>query len=45
LGGQLARALQLPASAVTGEVSHLATISLEHHLERNLRAMHVLDIS
>ena len=44
LGGQLARALQLPASAVTGEVSHLATISLEHHLERNLRAMHVLDI-
>jgi DNA repair protein RecO (recombination protein O) len=45
LGGQLARALQMPASVVTGEVSHLATISLEHHLERHLRAMHVLDIS
>ena len=45
LGGQLARALQMPASVVTGEVSHLATISLEHHLERHLKAMHVLDIS
>ena len=33
------------ASAVTGEVSHLATISLEYHLERHLRAMHVLEIS
>ena len=45
LGGQLARALQMPASVVTGEVSHLATISLECHLERHLRAMHVLEIS
>jgi DNA repair protein RecO (recombination protein O) len=45
LGGQLSRALQLPASAVTGEVSHLATISLEYHLERHLRSMHILDIS
>jgi DNA repair protein RecO (recombination protein O) len=43
LGGQLARALQMPASVVTGEVSHLATVSLEHHLERHLRVMHVLE--
>ena len=43
LGGQLARALQLPASATTGEVAHLATISLESHLERRLRVPHVLE--
>jgi DNA repair protein RecO (recombination protein O) len=43
LGGQLSRALQLPASVVTGEVSHLATLSLEHHLERRLRSLHVLE--
>jgi DNA repair protein RecO (recombination protein O) len=43
LGGQLARALEMPASAVTGEVAHLATVSLEQHLERRLRALHVLE--
>jgi DNA repair protein RecO (recombination protein O) len=43
LGGQLARALQMPASATTGEVSNLATISLEQHLEKRLRALHTLE--
>ena len=33
----------MPASVVTGEVSHLATISIEQHLERRLRAMHILE--
>lgn len=43
LGGQLARALQVPASSTTDEVTHLATISLETHLERRLRVPHVLE--
>jgi DNA repair protein RecO (recombination protein O) len=42
LGGKLARALEVPASAVTAEVSRLATLSLEKHLERRLRAAHAL---
>ncbi len=45
LGGQLTRALQMPASATTGEVASLATVSLERHLERNLRALHILERS
>ena len=43
LGGRLAKVLQLPASSMTGEVAHLATISLEQHLERRLRALHALE--
>jgi len=43
LGGQLAKVLEMPASSLTGEVAHLATISLERHLERRLRALHVLE--
>ena len=43
LGGQLAMALQIPASAITGEVTHLATISLERHLDKRLRALHTLE--
>jgi DNA repair protein RecO (recombination protein O) len=43
LGGQLALALQEPRSATTHEVEHLATGALEHHLERRLRSMTVLD--
>lgn len=43
LGGRLVKALQLPASSMTGEVAHLATLSLEHHLERRLRALHMLE--
>jgi DNA repair protein RecO (recombination protein O) len=45
LGGQLARALEMPASATTGEVANLATVSLERHLERRLRALHTLERS
>jgi hypothetical protein len=33
----------MPASATTGEVANLATVSLERHLERNLRALHILE--
>ncbi|HUB70110.1 MAG TPA: DNA repair protein RecO [Acidimicrobiales bacterium] len=42
LGGRLVKALQMPASSMTAEVAHLATVSLEHHLERRLRALQVL---
>jgi DNA repair protein RecO (recombination protein O) len=44
LGGQLSRALALPAGAVTSEVSHLVTVALETHLERRLKALHLLDV-
>jgi DNA repair protein RecO (recombination protein O) len=43
LGGQLGRALEMPASATTAEVASLATVSLERHLERRLRALHTLE--
>lgn len=43
LGGRLSRALQEPASAATHEVERLATVSLEHHLERRLKAGRLLD--
>jgi DNA repair protein RecO (recombination protein O) len=43
LGGQLAAALSEPAGPVTAAASSLATISLEAHLERRLRAVHALD--
>jgi len=42
LGGRLVKALEMPASSMTAEVANLATISLEHHLERRLRALQVL---
>lgn len=45
LGGHLARALDMPASATTGEVANLATVSVECHLERRLRALHTLERS
>ncbi|HVE47876.1 MAG TPA: DNA repair protein RecO [Acidimicrobiales bacterium] len=45
LGGGLAAALDEPAGPVVLEVEHLATSSLEHHLERRLRTLHVLDRS
>ena len=45
LGGQLGRALELPPSATTSEVASLATVSLEHHLERRLRALRTLECS
>ncbi len=37
LGGSVGAALALPPSPATGEVEHLATAALEHHLERRLR--------
>ena len=45
LGGRLAEALREPAGATTAEVSELASRSLEHHLERRLRSLTVLDRS
>lgn len=45
VGGDLAGALNAsPApSAVTAEVDQLAASAIEHHLERRLRSLHVLD--
>jgi DNA repair protein RecO (recombination protein O) len=43
VGGQLARALELPASPTTAEVASLATTSLEQHLERRLRSLRTLE--
>ncbi|HUR18820.1 MAG TPA: DNA repair protein RecO [Acidimicrobiales bacterium] len=45
LGGGLAAALDEPAGPVVLEVEQLATSSLEHHLERRLRTLHVLNRS
>ena len=43
LGGRLNEALSVPASPATFEVDHLATRAVEHHLERRLRSVTVLD--
>jgi len=43
LGGRLAAALDAPASSATHEVDHLATRVMEHHLERRLRSVGLLD--
>lgn len=43
LGGRLGAALAVPASASTYEVEHLATRAIEHHLERKLRSVTLLD--
>lgn len=43
LGGRLAAALAEPASPATREVDHLATRVMEHHLERRLRSVGLLD--
>jgi DNA repair protein RecO (recombination protein O) len=43
LGGRLATALAAPASPATHEVDHLATRVMEHHLERRLRSVGLLD--
>ncbi|MGH9057902.1 MAG: DNA repair protein RecO [Acidimicrobiales bacterium] len=42
LGGDLRTALTLPAGPVTAEVSDLAVLTLEAHLERRLRAVRLL---
>jgi DNA repair protein RecO (recombination protein O) len=43
LGGGLAGVLEEPVGPATGEVDMLATALLEHHLERRLRSVAVLD--
>ncbi len=43
LGGQLATALSEPASPATREVDELATRAMEHHIERRLRSVGMLD--
>ncbi len=43
LGGRLAVALEAPSSPATHEVDHLATRVMEHHLERRLRSVGLLE--
>jgi DNA repair protein RecO (recombination protein O) len=43
LGGRLGAALEEPPSPATHEVDHLATLAVEHHLERHLRSATLLD--
>ena len=43
LGGQLASALGEPASPATHEVDTLATRAMEHHIERRLKSVGMLD--
>lgn len=45
LGGNLGAALEVPASSLTAEVAHLATVSLEKHLDRRLRTAHALELA
>lgn len=43
LGGRLGSALQVDPSPATSEVDHLAVRAMEHHLERRLRSIEILD--
>lgn len=43
LGGRLNEALAASSSPATHEIDHLATRAVEHHLERRLRSVTVLD--
>ena len=43
LGGRLGAALNEPRSPATVEIDHLATRAMEHHLERRLRSVAILD--
>ena len=43
MAGQLGAALNQPESAATHELTALATHALEHHLERRLRSVTLLD--
>jgi DNA repair protein RecO (recombination protein O) len=43
LGGGLGPALNEPPGPATDDVAHLATRALEHHLDRRLRSMALLD--
>lgn len=44
LGGQLGTALNEPVSQATHEVEHLATEAMEHHLERRLKSVTLIDL-
>ncbi len=44
LGGQLNAVLAEPPSPATHELEHLATRAMEHHLERRLRSVALLDL-
>jgi len=44
LNGQLGAALNEPSSPATHEVDHLATEAIEHHIERRLRSVTLLDM-
>jgi hypothetical protein len=43
LGGRLGEALNQGVGPVSFEVDHLATQAMEHHLERRLRSVRLLD--
>lgn len=43
LGGQLNEALAREETAATAEVTHLATQSMEHHIERRLKSVSIFD--
>ena len=43
LGGRLNEALAADRSPATDEVEHLAVRAMEHHLERRLRSVGLLD--
>lgn len=43
LGGQLNEALAKGETAATAEVTHLATQSMEHHIERRLKSISMFD--
>ncbi|MFZ6005409.1 MAG: DNA repair protein RecO [Actinomycetota bacterium] len=43
LGGRLGSALNAQPSPATVEIDHLATRAMEHHLERRLRSVAILD--
>jgi DNA repair protein RecO (recombination protein O) len=45
LGGDLAGALDEPPGPAAHEVEHLASRALEHHLERRLRTLRMLEHS
>jgi len=45
VGKRRMTALGEPPGPATHEVDHLATRMLEHHIERRLRSVHVLDRS
>ncbi|MFA5564851.1 MAG: DNA repair protein RecO [Acidimicrobiia bacterium] len=43
LGGGLVEALAVPPSPATDEIDALATMAMEHHLERRLKSLRTLD--